>query len=246
MDKEIVKQLRSLSHIQNKQKTWIYDLSDGQLYDLFEMIKWGDSAKQIAKNIKEFWGIKPKSSVHSLSQGILKFKDRIFHLISPQNPKDLIQCPEVPEPFQYNHIEGLETNLKIASDLRKRIQRQMKEEEELKIPHPFLNKDVQALASLEKVILKMEEFNIKNSGKHPLEKDQERKKYQEFDNTFKNLMKKICPTEEDKIKMMNGCDQFVEQLEKSAIMLTQNDDGTFDFADSKGVSIKSFQEDENY
>jgi len=76
MKNKMIKQLRSLSHIRKKQKTWIYELSDNQLYDLFEMIKRGDSAKQIAKNIKGFWGIKPKSSVHSLSQGILKFKDR--------------------------------------------------------------------------------------------------------------------------------------------------------------------------
>ena len=80
----ILKELRDRACVRGKQRTWVSALSDEQLYELFMRLRNGESAKSIARHAQQVWKVKRNSSVHSLSQGILKFRRRISHLLVNQ------------------------------------------------------------------------------------------------------------------------------------------------------------------
>jgi len=81
MDMEIVKTLRNRSFVDGKQKTWISELTDRQLWDIFIRLYNGESFTAIAKDIIKRRWIKSESSVKSISQGISKFKKRIDDIL---------------------------------------------------------------------------------------------------------------------------------------------------------------------
>jgi hypothetical protein len=88
MREYILKQLRDRSCVREKVRTWVSDLTDEQLYELFLRLRSGENAKTIARYTQEAWGVNPETTVHSISQGVLKFKKRIAHfLITPNTGK---------------------------------------------------------------------------------------------------------------------------------------------------------------
>jgi len=73
MDKEIVKVLRNRSLVDGKEKTWISELTDKQLWDITIKVINREPLTDIAKDIKKRGWIKSESSVRSISQGIYKY-----------------------------------------------------------------------------------------------------------------------------------------------------------------------------
>lgn len=108
----IISQLREHSFIHGKQKTWIYELTDEQLYELYQRLRKGQTANSIAQYVKKAWSINPKSSIHSISQGILKFRKRIAHLLLPPPQKDCsISCinkEDIEKMEDFEHLDYLD------------------------------------------------------------------------------------------------------------------------------------------
>jgi hypothetical protein len=77
MDKEIIKSLRNRSFVKGKQKTFIFELTDKQLWQVFVKIKNGETNMAIARYLQEELGVMPESSTRSVSQAISKFKKRV-------------------------------------------------------------------------------------------------------------------------------------------------------------------------
>jgi hypothetical protein len=48
MKKLIIKELRKFASVRNKQKTWISELDDERLYQIFLMLKRGSSSRKVA------------------------------------------------------------------------------------------------------------------------------------------------------------------------------------------------------
>lgn len=127
MKDHFIKKLRDCSFVKNKMQTWVSELTDDQLYELFLRLRNEESAKSIAARVQKVWGIRPRSTIHSLSQGILKFKRRISHLLLTSPPS----ASEDDTFFNVNGFEGLgtlEELEKIAQLQRERIARMMVEE----------------------------------------------------------------------------------------------------------------------
>ncbi len=104
MDMEIVKTLRNRSVVDGKQKTWISELTDKQLWDIFIRLYNGESFTAIAEDIKKRRWIKSESSVKSISQGISKFKKRI---------DDILVFPLTIKDEDLGDFEGLIMNRKV-------------------------------------------------------------------------------------------------------------------------------------
>ena len=163
MKKLIIKELRQLALVPNKQRTWVSELEDEKLYQLFLMLKNGSSARIIAKHVSEVWGINKESSIHSIAQGVQKFKKRVEHLLVNDS---LPACKaETDSSIDDDRIDVLEQNQKIADQLRARIEKMMREEQEQGISYPNLCRDVLALNSLEKTILKEIDWRMKNKDR---------------------------------------------------------------------------------
>ena len=81
MDKEIIKVLRNRSFIDGKERTWISELTDKQLWDITIKVINREPLTEIAKDLKKRGWTKSESSVRSISQGISKYSNRIADVL---------------------------------------------------------------------------------------------------------------------------------------------------------------------
>ena len=167
MREYIIEQLRERACVRGKQKTWVSDLRDEQLYDLFLRLRNGETSKSIARYIQQGLGVKSESSTHSVSQGILKFKRRIAHLLlSPQPERSSHPAPNGPE--QIHELECPEGMERIAQLQLGRIQRMIAEEQETGVQHTSMSREIQALTTLMKALMQAKEWDLVHQGNDPL------------------------------------------------------------------------------
>jgi hypothetical protein len=228
MNKIILEQLRNCCCIRNKQRTWIADLSDERLYQLFLRLRNGESCKAIARFIQNGWGVLPESSVHSLSQGILKFRKRIAHLLETPTIEGEDRCsgPTTGDSAPLGSLESLE-NIAILS--RRRIQIMLAEEEKTGVRRPFLNRDLQALAALEKVLMKVRVFNLYHDD------PQRQKKMAGIERDIGEKFGAAMDTigEEGRIKIVKALDRFMELAKEHAELAEIGPDGKLRLVDRK-------------
>ena len=216
----ILKQLRDCSCVRGKQKTWISDLTDEQLYDLFLRFRNGENAKSIARLIQSAWGVNPESSVHSISQGVLKYQKRIAHLlINPTAEGQDICTGHLNEsPDSENTLESLDY---IARLHRKRIKTMLEEEKRTGVKFPYLNRDLQALAALEKVILKQKTFEIFYDD--PVKRRRMERLKQRASDKFDAWMEQIG--DEGRERMAKALGKFMEYAEEHSVPMERGPDG---------------------
>ena len=166
MREYIIKQLRERASVRDKQKTWVSELTDDQRYEIFLKLRNNHTAKQIALYVQNKWKVLPDSTPHSVSQGILKFKKRIAHLLLNPLPEDTSVTHLKYE--DGDNLEGLEAIEHITRLQVKRIRRMVAEEEETGVKHTSLSKEIHALSALLKSLTKVKEWEIANEGLDPL------------------------------------------------------------------------------
>jgi hypothetical protein len=222
MKKIILKQLKELSRVRGKETTWVSELNDDQLYELFIRLRNGETSKSIARFIQAAWEVNPRSSVHSIGQGVGKFKRRIAHLlISPTcEVRDSCVEPISECPDSENALESLDH---IARLQRSRIMRMMKEEQNTHVKYPFLNRDIQALATLEKVLLKAKSFAISHEHEDPVERRNFERMKERMDKNFYSMMRRLG--EDGKNEVIQALDNFLERVEEEAEILETGPDG---------------------
>jgi hypothetical protein len=228
MREYILQQLRERSCVRGKQKTWISDLTDEQRYDLFLRLRNGENAKSIARMIQTAWGVNPESSPHSVSQGILKFKKRIAHiLINPTSEGQDICTGHLNEcPDSENTLESLDY---IASLHRKRIKTMLEEERRTGVKFPYLNRDLQALAALEKVIFKQKTFEMFYDD--PVKQKKLERLKKKMEGKFGVWMDQLG--EDGRLKMVNALGKFLEYAEQHSVPLERGPDGQMRLIESK-------------
>lgn len=222
MREHILQQLRERSFVHGKQRTWISELTDEQRYDLFLRLRNGETAKSIARFIQNDWGVNTETTVHSISQGILKFKKRIAHLLeTPTNEeKDSCSGPVTGDSAPLGALESLEN---IANLSRARIQAMLAEEERTGIRRPYLNRDLQALAALEKVLMKVRVFNLYHDDPVKLRRMAGIKR--DIGEKFGAVMDQIG--EDGKTKISAALQRFLELAKENAQQVEKGPDGKF-------------------
>jgi len=212
-----IKKLRECACVKNKMQTWVSELTDDQLYELFLRLRNEESAKSIASRVQKVWGIRPTSTIHSLSQGILKFKRRISHLLlaSPPSAEDDDYFPA----DAYDGLGTLEELEKIAQLQRERIKRMMLEEKEMGVKHANLSRDLQSLANLSKLIMKQKEFEIAHQLDDPVRMKRLRVAGKRMNTKFMKMMRDVIPTERDKEKVIRATERFIELIDERSIKL---------------------------
>jgi hypothetical protein len=135
MREYILQQLRHRSCVRGKQRIWVSDLTDEQLYELYLRLRSGENAKTIARYIREAWGINPEATVHSISQGVLKFKKRIAHLLITPTAEEGDSYPG-PHSRDFNPEDTLESLDYITRIQRDRIIAMIEMEKESGVKHP--------------------------------------------------------------------------------------------------------------
>jgi hypothetical protein len=218
----IINELRKCSSIYGKQKTWVSELSDEQLYQLYKRLLNGEKAKSIARYVQKKWNVKPNSTVHSISQGILKFKKRIALLLE-ESKSDAIARQQAENTELESPIGNLESNELIARNLRQRIQNIIKEEKETGIKYPYLSRDIQALTSFEKTIVKQKEWRLKHPNDDPLKVLEIEKKDRKIDRLFNTFMN--MTNEDQRNRMINFLERLIEIFEENALTVSIGVDG---------------------
>ena len=210
MKNYIIKQLRERANVKGKQKTWVSECSDEQLLELFQRIKNGESAKSVAQTVLKKWKINQNSSIHSISQGLLKFKKRIAELIENDVPQESVRDVARKAKEIMPKLGSVEAIDLIARLQQERIIRMMKEERDLGLRHGNLSKDLQALASVSKVVLKEKEFAIKHENNDPIKRHELEKRNQAIEKAFNALMENT--TEEQKQNLVEGLKKAEKKL----------------------------------
>jgi hypothetical protein len=223
----ILRELRQRSAVAGKQRTWIADLSDDELWQIYLKLRAGESSRAVAKYIQERWKIKEKSETHSIAQGINKFRKRIADLLELQLSED----PEEKQRKQeesLNELEwsdGLLSLEKIVKLARERVARMLTEEEQ-GIRHPNLNRDMQALAALSKQLTKDKEFFLAHPNEDPVRKREEqikdKKRKQQFDAILASLP-------DDGERIIKAADRFLElAMERAVLVAFDPETGTYE------------------
>jgi len=217
----VIKQLRERTCVRGKQKTWISELSDDQLYELFQRLRNRESAKSIARYIQQAWGVLPESSVHSLSQGVLKFKKRIAHLLlTPQPEGSLITTFPLEKIDQLEGLEGIEHISQLQSG---RIQRMMAEEQETGIRHSSLSREIQALSTLTKALTKLKEWDMVHEGLDPVRHRKFEREKQRLQRNWTAYMDELG--EDGRKNLIERLNKFLEACKKRAIRVERGPDG---------------------
>lgn len=159
----LTQQLRLCATKPGKVSTWIAKLDDEQLLFIFSALRNKESARNIARQIEKRWKINAASTVHSLGQGIVKFQKRIAHfLVFP-----LDEEPAILSHASFSSDQPLEALENIAELTRERIRKIITEEAETGARYPYLSRDLQGLAALQKAILKQKQWAMAHGSKDP-------------------------------------------------------------------------------
>lgn len=225
MNKKIIEHLRRFSSVPGKEKTWVSQLSDDQLYEVFLKIRNGENARAIARHVQKAWRVNPKSSLHSLSQGILKFKERIGHLLPLSSVTGEIKYNDLHLPPDGD--DPLETMENIAVQYEARIKRMIAEEKESGVKYPFISRDLQALASLRKAILKQKEWEATHED--PLKRKRRKRMEKDLDWRFRAVMDNFG--EDGRDRMIRALNRFLELAEQKAVPMYRKADGTYTLTD---------------
>ena len=223
MRKNVTEQLRGFASVPGKQKTWISGLNDDQLYQIFLKLRSGENAASIARYAQDTWKVSPDSSSHSVSQGILKFKQRIGHLLLVVPPPGPDGMSTLDSPLGWEEGSALERMENIAKHYETRIKQMIAEEKETGVKYPFINRDVQALAGLRKAILKQRDWDSSHID------PQKEKGYQEInkriERRFNNLMGIFDEHRPD--QFIRAADRFLQMCEEKCLTMEEKDDGTY-------------------
>ena len=212
----VLKELRKCCAVRGKQKTWISRLNDDQLWELFLRLRNEESGRGIAKHALNAWGLNPNSSVHSVGQGVTKFKKRISHLLLSPPPDLGFDSLGAVDP--HCSLDVLEN---IAKLHRARIEKMMLEENETAVRYPHLNRDIQALASLEKVLMQRKEWESANDDPVEVRKSKGRKR--KIDAIFEGLMK---DSKGGGASIVSAAELLMEMAEKKSVTLEIADNGS--------------------
>lgn len=222
MREYIIQQLRQHSFVRKKQKTWVSALTDEQLYQLFLRLRSGESAKSIARYVQKSWGIKPNSSIHSISQGVLKFKRRVAHLLlSP--PSEVIGSTPTAEFVGTEQVEGTEAIEHIVQLQLERIHRMMDEEEETGVRHGSMSREIHALTALTKALMKAKEWDLVHEGNDPVRRRRLERMKRGFEERFRALVGSM--DEEGMQRVLKASEMFLEDAERHAVEAEVGPDG---------------------
>ncbi len=221
MKNYIIEQLRKNTSVRGKQKTWVSELSDDQIYELFLRLRKDEPAKSIARYIQKAWNVNPDSSVHSISQGVLKYKKRITHLLlDPPSERTLDVTPSDENDAYLDQIEGME---RIAHLQLNRIRQMVAEEEETGIKQTSMSRDIHALTALIKAITKAKEWEMVHQGNDPLKERRLQRLQRRMGMQFDGLMDRLGDDGRD--RMVKATKRFLELAEKHAVPAEIGPDG---------------------
>ena len=223
---DVVTQLKEASCIRGKEKTWVSELSDENIYDLFLRLRVHETASSIARYAQTSWRIKPTSTIHSLAQSIAKFRTRISHLLIMSPPPANATCDiDLDQEFlsdsPYVRLE------RMALEAEARINRMMAEEKKTGTHFPHLNRDILALTSLRKSVLKHKEWELQHAD---LIQAENRKN---IEKNIKDKFDRLLVTlgDDGQERIINMTTRFLEEIDKLAVPMVRNADGKWVIVD---------------
>ena len=95
----------------------------------------------------------------------------------------------------------------------------MREEKEQGVSYPNLCKDVLALNSLEKTILKEIDWRLKNKDR--LIEGYEERQQRELGDRFDKFIERCLPTDEERDRMVKGMNRFLELVSEASVPMRQ-------------------------
>lgn len=221
MKKLIIEELKRNASRPGKEKTWISLLSEDQIYEIFIRLKNGESGKAIAAYVQKIWKINPHAKIHSLSQGVIKFKKRINHLLISETKNIGCQKPFENDEDREDIYSG-ESLEELAIQQEKRIKQMIQEENKNKVKYPHLNREIQCLASLRKALIKQRDWEIKNG--QTLIRGNKTKLSKNSQKRFESVVKGFNFDDDALERLTIAANKFLELAEQESIIMDKEPD----------------------
>jgi hypothetical protein len=123
----------------------------------------------------------------------------------------------------YDPEDSLESMEFIARSMRERIIGMIEREKKTGIRHPYLSRELQALATLQKIILKQRAYEL--TQEDPLKQKRWAQRQQGIQEKFGALMKNT--TQDDRNKMVSAIGRFLELAKQHSFTLEVGPDGSY-------------------
>ncbi len=215
----IIEQLRKHVTIPGKQATSISTLTDQQLYHVYTMMMHQETCQHIAKHIQTAWKLYTSTTPHSLAQSVMKLKRRIAHLlIVPVEEQH--GNPSSHSGFRDKTSYPSATLEDLAEKLQIRIDDMLAEEKQTGLRFP-LNKEITALSSLRKTILKEKKFEIEHGKDDPTRLRRQLLKERHMKRQFDDLLNSLP---DQGARVVEAGEQLFKLLEENSIPMKYDEE----------------------
>ncbi len=216
MNNTFIQQLRFHAVRRGKAHTWISRLTDEQILFIYSALRNKETANNIARQIQARWNVHTTSTAHSIAQGITKFKKRIAHYLAfPPDEKRGFSSSS------FSDEDTLEALENIAELTRERIRKIITEEAQTGARYPYLNRDLQALAGLQKAIIKQKQFQLLHGQSDPSVVRRRELKEKQFKEGFDRFLNNFP---DGGSRVVEIAEKFIERINRNSVQLGWDED----------------------
>lgn len=241
----LIKRMRKVVSPVGKRCSWLKDLSDKRLAEVYHRLKMKQSPLYITRLAQSEWGIAKTSNSGSLARSVYKFRDAMFD-------SDLIAFPNDPgTPRQQKNAMTKQAALNVLGQPGKRV---LEKVDWLGTMNWVMNEQVERIAQLRAkeiglgMPLKMTEQAVSNFGtlfskvadvcfRLGLWDSKPSEFNLNFKHTLDGIFAKILRN--DGVPMLEATSKFVEMAQEEFVSLEMTDDGSYALKDKEGVTINA-------
>jgi len=219
-----IKQLRESVNPTGKKGTWMRVLNDKQLAEVYFRLNNGEAAYAVTCMIQRDFRIKQKTDVKSMARAVRKFRDDVVGEIrcelqnAGKTQKEITTAENAVAKIA-DKVDAVQEFIWLIQTQRTRIQNLVTAESNSEFA-AFEMTD-KAMKNFKEMLEGYTSLCIRLGIKDSVTPELNIRLKGQFDHVMKHVVGN------DRAKMVQACDAFVEQLEDACVMLTQNEDGSF-------------------
>ena len=222
-----IHELRQAVDPVGKKSTWLKVLNDTQLAEIFWRLHEGEAPYSVTRMIQKLWKIKPESDPKSLSRSVSNFYKKTVGELRREitavgaTPKE-IAIAEKKVAVVSEKVEALNEYIWMIQMQKNRIKAFMAAEDKSGVPYNVTDK---AMTNFREMLDGYTQLCVKLGILDQVPPEINIKMKHQFESLMQVTVK------DDKPKLIRAVDTFLEQLDDACVLLTHNEDGTYQVPD---------------
>ena len=224
-----IKQLREAVKPPNKKGSWMKVLSNPQLAEVYYRLHGGEACYSVTSMIQRDWRINSKSDVKSMARAVRKFRDLTVGEIRTElqnagKSNKEIEKVEKTATSIAEKVDTVKEYIWLINTQKTRIQAMVAAE--VSSAYAGFEMTDKALKNFKEMLEGYTALCVRLGITDTVTPELNIKMKHQFGHVMKHVVGN------DKAKMIQFCDAFVEKLEDACVTMTQHDDGSFSVAEN--------------